>query len=121
DRIAVMNKGRIDQLGTPREIYNSPATPAVAEFIGTNSFLDGQVGAAADGERINISIDDDVTIMAQAPKPIAPGSKVTVAMRPERITLLRDSEMSPDGDGQVLKARVTGCTYLGASIQYDID
>jgi putative spermidine/putrescine transport system ATP-binding protein len=86
DRIAVMQRGRIDQLGTPVEVYDNPATPFVAGFIGTTNRL--PCIATAEG----------VTLHAGATLPLAhslpPGSPAMLTIRPEQLTL--SSEAAPD-------------------------
>ena len=78
DRIVVMNEGRIEQVGTPEEIYSAPASPFVADFIGVMNFLQGEVtnsGKVLIGENI---LDCET---ANIPE----GSKVRVTVRPEDI------------------------------------
>lgn len=120
DRIAVMSKGRIEQLGTPYEIYNNPATPLIAEFIGTNSFLNGRVGKSHDRSDAEIILDNGSTLVVSLRDNLAAGSSVTVAIRPERVTLLRPHDPPPAERGQAVKGRIVSRTYLGAKTQYDV-
>src|SRR5204863_9168073 len=83
DRVVVMSEGRIEQIGTPFEIYNFPATPFVASFVGTLNVLSADVTDAADG-KLRVDGQD---ILASKPIADAPfGKSITVALRPEVIS-----------------------------------
>ncbi len=85
DRIAVMNQGRVLQIGTPVEIYEHPATRFVADFIGETNFLEGRVADLAEGvARVDI---EGLPVFAAQSAGIHRGQRVTVAIRPERIHL----------------------------------
>jgi len=85
DRLAVMNDGRVEQAGTPQEVYRTPGTRFVAEFVGDNNVLDGTLTGRedavatvdVDGEALRIT-DDDIDAAA--------GDRVTFCVRPERLT-----------------------------------
>jgi spermidine/putrescine transport system ATP-binding protein len=99
DRIAVMQGGRILQMGTPREIYERPAHRFVADFIGEINLLDGQVSGPG---KVRLDCGAEVS----APADHAPGARVTVAIRPERAMLAQDGD---------LPAEVTHAAYLGTA------
>lgn len=85
DRIAVMNQGRVLQVGTPVEIYEHPATRFVADFIGETNFLEGQV---VDLEKGMVRVEvEGFPVFAAPSEGIHRGQRVTVAIRPERIHL----------------------------------
>ncbi|GBD09291.1 Spermidine/putrescine import ATP-binding protein PotA [Candidatus Thermoflexus japonica] len=85
DRIAVMNQGRVLQVGTPVEIYEHPATRFVADFIGETNFLEGRV---VDLERGMARVEiEGFTVFAAPSEGTHRGQRVTVAVRPERIRL----------------------------------
>jgi|FLYN01.1.fsa_nt_gi spermidine/putrescine transport system ATP-binding protein len=87
DRIAVMDRGKVLQIGTPEEIYETPATEFVADFIGETNFLRGML-VARQGDIGTIRLDDQVTFCATLGDPNTPLDRgVTVAIRPERINL----------------------------------
>ena len=89
DRIAVMNDGQFEQVGTPTEVYQRPATKFVADFIGTANVFDGTVTEADDGR---VVVDCDGTeFEATAASDVAVGDAVTVVTRPEH-TLVDPSE-----------------------------
>ncbi|MEU4225563.1 ABC transporter ATP-binding protein [Nonomuraea sp. NPDC026600] len=90
DRVAVMNGGRIEQLGSPDEVYRRPATRFVAQFIGAANVLEGTV---ADGR-----LDVDGILLDPGPLPLRPGGRAVVAIRPERIRLSTPGQAT-DGQG----------------------
>ncbi len=82
DRIAVLDRGRIVQIGTPTQIYNEPATRYVADFIGTSNFLPGTVGAQ-DGDELLVQTSIGLARCPAPAWPCSPGQKVEVFFRPE--------------------------------------
>ena len=106
DRMAVMQSGRILQLGAPRDIYEWPEHRFVADFIGDINLLEGRAEA---GGMIRLNCG---TTLA-APGPVAPGAAVTVAIRPERAAL------APAGRG-TLDADVTHSAYLGTAMLHQL-
>ena len=96
DRIAVMQGGHVEQLGSPREIYENPATSFVRDFLGRTVLLEGKV-ATAEGGHVSIQLQASSTstsrVFTALRLDLSSGNKVLVAMRPEDISLL-----NPDGD-----------------------
>jgi spermidine/putrescine transport system ATP-binding protein len=86
DRIAVMSDGRVEQIGTPEEIYHRPATEFVAGFIGMANLLPAAVTAAAGG-RATATLGDGTVIEADATDGLVPGDAGTFMIRPERMHL----------------------------------
>ncbi len=110
DQVVVMHQGRIQQVGTPQEIYSRPRTLFVADFIGKGNFLAGTV-RAMDGDRAEVEIaQGQVRVPAEG---FRPGEPVWVLLRPEGIGL------GPVGAGR-WQGRVVAATYLGAEIFYDV-
>jgi spermidine/putrescine ABC transporter ATP-binding subunit len=110
DRIAVMHRGRIEQLGTPREIYERPATRFVAEFIGASSVLRGRATAA---DRVTLTAGEAVRVLGVAG--LRAGEAVELAIRPERIRLA-------GGEGEnVMDGRVTGVVYQGLQTELTVE
>ena len=118
DRVAVMNGGRVSQLGTPREIYDNPADPFVADFIGSSNFLHGRVnpGDAPRG-RTPVILSNGQTLLAHDVKGLA--GPVLVALRPERLSI--HATRPADGTENALQGRITGRSYLGARTLYLLD
>ena len=114
DRIAVMSRGRIVQLGPPREIYEHPADSFVADFIGQASFLPGEV-AASDGDRVRVRLRNGQVLEALSARRWEIGSGVLMAIRPERV-------QPADGlSGNILSGTIRSHLYLGARHQYVVD
>ena len=113
DKIVVMNRGRIDQIGTPEEIYQRPATPSVARFVGFDNQLDGRV-RSNDGRTLSVVVDGG-TLEASPhhlPDNLTVGREVTLYFRPEDAMLV-------DGAGQnCIDAVVQFGTFQGKSVQY---
>jgi spermidine/putrescine transport system ATP-binding protein len=86
DRIAVMDHGRILQIGTPAEIYGAPANRGVMEFIGSVNAFEGRVASLESG-RATVAIDGAGPVSAHADGPAAVGDRVAVLVRPERIRM----------------------------------
>jgi spermidine/putrescine transport system ATP-binding protein len=109
DRIAVMNGGRIEQLGTPNELYERPATAFVAGFLGVSNLLYGTV-AGAD----SIRLDHGGELRVVAATLAGRSGRVAVGVRPEKIHL------GPDELNR-LEGRVTQRAYVGVATQYLLD
>ena len=130
DRVAVMRAGRVEQIGTPTEIYDHPRNRYVADFIGDTNFLEGRVS----GNTVVLKNNVEITLLAHRTAPtglfallahetaptglfapqhgVSDGSRVTLAVRPERASIARD------GDG--IPARVTQVVYMGTDTLYHL-
>jgi spermidine/putrescine transport system ATP-binding protein len=117
DRIAVMQAGVIDQLGSPREIYERPATKFVAGFIGTSNLISGQVGGVESGRAV-LDYGDQGRVVVPVPRAVSPGDAIEVSVRPEKIDLHRGA--APATDGSVLAGEVTEVVYHGTSTNYTV-
>ncbi len=114
DRIAVMSKGVVLQIGEPQEIYERPASRYVADFIGETNFLDGMV-KGKNGSNIEIELDGTGVICVESSRSFTNGQQVFVAVRPEKLRL--NSEVK---DGNNLKARVEDVIYIGTDTHYGV-
>ena len=112
NRIAVMNAGRIEQIGSPTDIYERPATRFVAEFIGRMNFFSGHVTPARE-----VQTARGLAIAVPVPQSVPTGAPVNVAVRPERARLLRDK---PD-PGLALRGTVRQVLYLGSAREFHLD
>jgi spermidine/putrescine transport system ATP-binding protein len=116
DRIAVMNHGRLAQLGTPAELYEQPQNRFVASFIGDANFLPGRVmKCGADGTCL-VQVDGVGDFTVDDGKARHPGSEVELSFRPERVALTLE-ERSNAGNGTGFAAVVEESTYLGKAAQ----
>jgi spermidine/putrescine transport system ATP-binding protein len=117
DRIAVMDSGRIEQVGSPAEIYEAPRTSFVAAFIGDTNFLEGEVTALVEKEYCRVKIADIPGVICFNDKSMTPGSAVYLSIRPEKIHISRDRpEESPRLN--ILPAVVEDMIYLGSTTKY---
>lgn len=117
DTVAVMNKGRIEQLGHPADIYETPKTVFVANFLGqANLILGDKAGESADS--IAVSAHGH-TFDIPRTRNAAMGSSVIVGVRPEKITVVDDvpGAVVPDHAARV-RGKVTDVSYTGVSTQY---
>ena len=117
DRIAVMNAGRIEQIGTPAEIYEAPRTSFVAAFIGDTNFLEGVVAEHPDPEYSRLRVDGLPDVLVYNDKQIADGHKVFLSIRPEKIQISRDRP-EPKPKRTAVPAVVEDVIYLGATTKY---
>jgi putative spermidine/putrescine transport system ATP-binding protein len=109
DRIVVMNEGRVEQIGTPFEIYNFPRTPFVASFVGTLSILHGRVADPAGGK---IEVDGQEIVASRGLERARVGDACAVALRPE-IVSLGDGM----GDGNRMHGTVQDVDFLGSIVR----
>jgi spermidine/putrescine transport system ATP-binding protein len=117
DRIAVMQSGIVDQLGSPREIYERPATRFVAGFIGTSNLLDGTVERIDAGVAV-LSYGPDERVLLPATGDIKVGDDVEVSVRPEKVDLHRTEP--PAADRSLLSGIVEEVVYHGTSTNYTV-
>jgi len=113
DRVAIMNRGRLEQVGTPEEIYEQPQSRFVAEFIGLSNFLEGRV-EAVDGTTMRVTVGD-LRLTAPALPQTGPGRHVLLFVRPNEIELLGPDEAAGEN---AFEARVEKATYLGDTMDY---
>jgi spermidine/putrescine transport system ATP-binding protein len=116
DRLVVMNHGRIEQLGTPHELYERPATRFVAGFIGTSNILRGRVEREAGRFGVIRFGPGDRVLVPRGPE-VRVGEEVEIAVRPEKIALVANGGPAP-GDHCALSGRVREVVYLGTSTTY---
>jgi ABC-type Fe3+/spermidine/putrescine transport system ATPase subunit len=122
DRVAVMNRGRIEQLGPPREIYEHPATAFVADFVGASSRLRGR---ATGPDRVEL--DPGVSVRVAIGRALVAGQAVELAIRPERVAVAaggRDAATSDNvgpAGANVVPGTVARLTYLGAQLEVTIE
>lgn len=107
DRIAVMNAGKVLQIGAPQEIYERPADRFVADFIGETNFLEGTVEGWDSGDAA-LMVDGQLPIRVSADQPVASGRQAAVAVRPERISVYSSSPGPRAVPGQVEEVIYTG-------------
>jgi spermidine/putrescine transport system ATP-binding protein len=114
NRIAVMNRGEILQVGSPSEIYESPANRFVADFIGETNLLRAEVARSV-GDRHELALAGNMRVVALGPPEASEGRRVTLGIRPERIHL--SHQPGPDSTNQ-FPAEVVEVVYTGATTGY---
>ncbi|MFJ9084483.1 MULTISPECIES: ABC transporter ATP-binding protein [unclassified Streptomyces] len=116
DRIAVMNNGVVEQVASPREVYEKPATAFVAGFIGTSNLVGGRLSSVetdsgvvdfGDGQRVTVPLDAAHDV----------GASVELTVRPEKITLTT----GPADTASRIRGTVREVVYLGTSTSYTVD
>jgi iron(III) transport system ATP-binding protein len=115
--IAVMNEGRVVQIGTPRQIYEQPAEQFVADFVGTTNFIAGRVMALADGRCVVSSAIGE--LKAQAGEGVRKDGAVIVSVRPEDVELSEAASAASDGDN-VCKGTVAAKDFLGDYLDFRV-
>jgi spermidine/putrescine transport system ATP-binding protein len=122
DRIAVMNQGLIEQLATPREIYERPTTPFVADFVGVLNAMRLRVDEVRDLAAV-MRISDDERVVVPTPAGASVGTQLTAAVRPERVEI-RPANAAPNG-ADPNQSRIRGTVglvvYLGTLTQFHVD
>ena len=108
DRIAVMNEGRIEQIGSPREIYDSPRNYFVADFIGESNFIEGKIKGYA-GQTCHFTSHQGMnfTALSSQDKPV--GKEACLVIRPEKIAFVKESQSFSNQ----LEALIDEAIYLG--------
>ena len=117
DRIIVMNAGRIEQQGSPRDLYERPATPFLARFMGESNPARGTV-RRLDPTQVRVRLGDVEIDVANA---TATDGDATVAIRPEAIAVERPGDAPGDFSADLLAGTIAKASYLGTHMEYSID
>ena len=120
DRIAVMNAGNVDQIGTPNEIYDRPATVFVASFIGEANLWAGRRTGRAHRDFVEIEVLGSTLKARPGDTTIEPGGVATLMVRPERIKVSPLSNEAPTGDVASVRATVSDLTFLGPVVRLSL-
>ena len=125
DRVAVMKDGRVLQVGVPKELYERPRTRFVADFVGTNNLLAGQVRERR-GERL--FVETEVGRLEAIPNAAAIGDRCVLAIRPENVAITQGGAVPGAGasasggpDDNRVSGRVVFTSYLGNTLRYDVE
>ncbi len=120
DRIAVIDHGRIVQIGTPREIYFRPRNEFVASFVGATNLVRGTVASPAAADSVSVvQLDHGVTLNCLFPEPAARGAPIAVSIRPECLALNPAAEPPRDGCNRI-EGTVVSTGFLGNMNRYGI-
>ena len=112
DRIVVMNQGRIEQIGTPQDIYRRPQTAFVADFIGRTNFVDATV-RGINGNTVALDVFGQTLTAIKPKNTIREGQQVKVVVRPEAIQVVEQ--------GGHYEGIVRWSSYLGSVVEYEIE
>jgi len=117
DKIIVMRRGRVEQVGTPLELYARPRTPFVAKFVGgETNFLEGRV---VEGEGcLRVQVEDSVLRLGEQPRVFSRGERVVVAVRPEHVQIAKSGNAPSEN---VMRGRVKEVSFLGPYYRYLVD
>ena len=116
DRVAVMKDGRVLQVGAPKELYERPRTRFVADFVGTNNLVAGEVLERRDQALI---VRTDIGDLRAIPNGAVAG-RCVLAIRPENVAL-GPAEGGGATDDNVVRGRVAFVSYLGNTLRYDLE
>ncbi|MEO8317129.1 MAG: ABC transporter ATP-binding protein [Bradyrhizobium sp.] len=122
NRIGVMDAGRLEQVATPRELYEAPRSRWVAEFVGDINLFDGEV-YLREHRRLNVSTREAGTIVAAEPRQPVTQANLCVAIRPEKVKLSRRGPVLDAGTSQAinrLEGVITDVSYLGGLTVYKV-
>ncbi len=123
DTVAVMNGGRVEQLGAPADLYENPRTTFVANFLGTSNLIEAEVGTRS-GDDIVLKAGDGKLVLpgARCTAPATAGGKLLVGIRPEKISLTHadDAGEIPAGRNR-LTGKIADASFIGVSTQYVVD
>jgi spermidine/putrescine transport system ATP-binding protein len=121
DRLAVMRHGKIEQIGPPEDVYETPQTEFVASFLGASNLIDGELKEQSNGFSSVLLTGGDVVIVPSERAPFKPGAAVKVGVRPEKITLGADNDSQPESGWNAVTGVLRMATYIGVSHQYKVD
>ena len=119
DRIAVMNEGRVEQVGTPSEIYESPRSPFIADFIGETNLLRGRL-AKVEREGWQVETDHGSPVAVRPVEDWQPGGgeAIAVSIRPEKVGL---SLYPPEVKVNCFEGQLRNIMYLGTHVHYAVE
>ncbi|WP_406207690.1 ABC transporter ATP-binding protein [Streptomyces decoyicus] len=123
DTVAVMNGGRVEQLGAPADLYENPATTFVANFLGTSNLIEAEVIEAGGEELLLKAGDAKLRLPADRCSATArTGEKVLAGVRPEKVTLAHADDAGSLAEGRNrLPARIKHAGFIGVSTQYVLE
>lgn len=120
DRIAVMNNGRIEQVGKPAEIYEAPRSSFVAAFIGDTNFFDGRITNVIDSEYCTLNVPDLPPMLCFNDKKLAVGALVHLSIRPEKFQISLEKP-PPKPKYNMLQGTVQDVVYQGDHTKFWVD
>jgi ABC-type Fe3+/spermidine/putrescine transport system ATPase subunit len=120
DRIAILNHGRIDQIGPPSEVYERPANSFVGRFLGEANLIEGTV-APHFGDGTRLVLPSGHELRAPSGSRRSDGSRGMLFIRPERLEIMPGADTASDPRQNALAGRVRRCAFLGNILRYAVD
>ncbi len=117
DRIAIMNQGKIEQIGAPREVYNQPINQFVAQFIGETNTIEGSIDSNKKTKHIVINTHFGFRLYAKGKDVFRDEQRVVCLIRPEDIVI---SEKEPQTELNIIDVKVQGVSYYGMAENYRV-
>jgi ABC-type Fe3+/spermidine/putrescine transport system ATPase subunit len=118
DRVVLLNEGRVEQIGRPEDLYDSPATRFAAEFIGEANLLEGRVVHANGTQSVRVRLANGVDLGARITvSALHQGDPVYLMIRPERIELARE----PPAGRDAIEAKVTRQVFSGEFLTFELE
>jgi len=119
DRIAVVNHGKLQQVGAPRDLYAKPENPFVADFIGINNLIPGEVQEIQERQG-KMKVQTDVgPLVCPLEKGLKPGERCMISVRPETASIGQTGEGLEESN--VIPGTVSFASYIGNTIRYDVE
>jgi ABC-type Fe3+/spermidine/putrescine transport system ATPase subunit len=113
DVVAVINQGKLEQVGTPSDVYQYPASEFVADFIGSTNLLPGVVRTYdATTRQAHVALESNAVLCVWHARPLASGAAVKVLCKPEQLRIAADG---------ALRGQLTAVAYLGSVVQYMVE
>ncbi|KUL71632.1 MULTISPECIES: ABC transporter ATP-binding protein [unclassified Streptomyces] len=123
DQVAVMNAGRVEQLGSPADLYENPRTTFVANFLGSSNFIEAEIDSRG-GDGLVLKAGGGKLVLPEARNSASTttGGKVLVGVRPEKISVTHADEAGeiPEGRNRIT-GRIADSSFIGVSTQYVVD
>ncbi|MCX5400090.1 ABC transporter ATP-binding protein [Streptomyces sp. NBC_00102] len=122
DTVAVMNAGRVEQLGAPADLYENPRTTFVANFLGTSNLIEGEILATGTDLVVTAGGGRFTLPASRCAAPATTGGRLLVGVRPEKMSLTHadDADSIPDGRNRVA-GRIADSSFIGVSTQYLVE
>ncbi len=119
DRIAVINLGKLQQIGSPRDLYERPENPFVADFIGINNLIPGEIREVSPTERWMRAETKVGPLLCDYRERFKPGDKCMVSVRPETASIGTSQEIRKEFNG--IAGNISFVYYMGNTIRYDVE
>jgi putative spermidine/putrescine transport system ATP-binding protein len=120
DRIAILNRGRIDQVGPPGEVYERPANPFVGRFLGEANLIEGTI-APQFGDGTRLVLPSGHELRAPSGSRCSGGARGMLFIRPERIEIMPGANAAGGPRDNALAGRIRRCAFLGNILRYAVD